>query len=377
MDPKQTEGQGSTVPASQGGFSFSSGQPGSGQPGATQSSTLSTGANVSRTMDDLNVSDRKSATSNSPFAKHHFDKVAPGTGDIIISPSGDVAPSAPKQGINRGRLIQFGLIFGGIALVGLAIFTVVMVVNNPKNNATSNRPTTPTTNTTTTPSNIFFDYVSLLIFGKEGEEVETVWQDYLSNYSSIYAVKEIEKPASDNRTEYFSNLDQIWQSFISKYDGEYSTSPRINDVSLYFGDIANSATLTEAEIYDLLVESDYNLESTNNQINDLMKNNTESYIVGTIIEARSNMYKATASIMVDAKNNGCLSSQNYYNNCNIAEFPSYGSYQAAQAELSIMTQNMRIFQNNALSIISDLCDELIDEDQDDAASNTTANGGTL
>ena len=204
MDPKQTEGQNSGPATPQGGFSFSNGAMPSGTPptNTTTPGTLSTGANVSRTMDDLNVNDRKSATSNSPFAKHHFDKVAPGTGDILIAPSSsNIISSNPtgQKGINRGRLIQFGLIFGGIALVGLVVFTVVMLVNQPKksNNTT---PSTPQV-VTQSAEDIFSEYINLFTRNTEEDaNISTIWQDYIYNYSYNYVMQQMDAPISDART---------------------------------------------------------------------------------------------------------------------------------------------------------------------------------
>lgn len=184
MDPKQTEGQNS----------------GSG--------TLSTGANISRTMDALNVNERKSATSNSPFAKHHFDKVAPGTGDILIDPSaGSIISSAPAEnkGINRGRLIQFGLIFGGIALIALVIFTVVMVINNqPKGNSSSSSSNNSTP-TIVTNSKSFYSYI--LNGDTSGNNIPT---ERASN--KTYALTAALESGGDELSDYFAIADKAFQS---------------------------------------------------------------------------------------------------------------------------------------------------------------------
>lgn len=103
MDPKQTsplgnaqtggqEGQpvqptpaaGGVSDAPQPVFSPASEPKMAGELGAEN---LSTGANVSRTMDNLN-SANQSATGGSVFAKHKFDKVEAGTGDILLPQDG-------------------------------------------------------------------------------------------------------------------------------------------------------------------------------------------------------------------------------------------------------------------------------------------------
>lgn len=59
---------------------------------------LSTGANVSRTMDDLNAENNPTYGSM-PFTKHSFDKIEPGTGDIILGGSDS---NKPKRGLFGG-----------------------------------------------------------------------------------------------------------------------------------------------------------------------------------------------------------------------------------------------------------------------------------
>lgn len=59
---------------------------------------LSTGANVSRTMDSLNAENNPTYGSMS-FTKHNFDKIEPGTGDIILGGSDS---NKPKRGLFGG-----------------------------------------------------------------------------------------------------------------------------------------------------------------------------------------------------------------------------------------------------------------------------------
>ena len=217
MDPKQTEGQNSSGPAMpQGGFTFSSGQVAtpSGSTGVAASSTLSTGANISRTMDDLNVNDRKSATSNSPFAKHHFNKVAPQTGDIIIGQSkGSIISSGPSEPkINRGRLIQFGLIFGGIALVGLVVFTIIMLVNKPK--TTTTKPSTADINY----QDAFNRYANWMIIGEDSSEEIIVPKD-----TSAYYVRKVIN-SSDDKVDYIKTANSYYNDFYNAFNSSSLTS---------------------------------------------------------------------------------------------------------------------------------------------------------
>lgn len=98
MDPKQTvpqggqEGQGAG-PAGNAGFNFSA-------DGSRASNKLSTGANVSRTMDSLN-SEQGATYGGMSFSKHNFDKIEPGTGDIILGASDSNKPKRGLFGLGR------------------------------------------------------------------------------------------------------------------------------------------------------------------------------------------------------------------------------------------------------------------------------------
>ena len=120
MDPKQTAPQGGNSAGGQEGqngatpvFSFTGtsatgasplGGPSAtspNEPGTLGADTLSTGANVSRTMDNLNQQNQP-AHGGLVFAKHRFDKIDPKTGDILLTP--DEEPK--KKGLFAG-------LFGG------------------------------------------------------------------------------------------------------------------------------------------------------------------------------------------------------------------------------------------------------------------------
>ncbi len=362
MDPKQTEGQNSgpgNAPA--GGFSFSS-EPANNT--ANNSGTLSTGANVARAMSDLN-SNRKSATQNSPFAKHQFQKVAPRTGDILIDPSGNIITEEPKKGINRGRLIQFGLIFGGIALVALAIFTVVMVINNkPKD----------TTQTIVEKKADLPEYVSMLAGGdNEIDDIETTWSDYLSNYNSLYAVGLISDEPSEERTDYYERLNQRWNEYISQYDGEYSGDPSLIYVTEYFYDYALSKTLTEGEIYGILVDSNYDTESAKNQMKEQLLNDVNSLSISIIENIRLDYYDSIVDLMKEAKDADCLSEETYFRGCATSKLASYGKHQEAINALNTIPGRVQVLQTNAISTIYNLCEEAFDSSDED--TNNTAKGG--
>lgn len=85
-DPASTSasapGQAPTTPANLAPTSAPSSQP---EPGTLGAQTLSTGADVSRTMDTLNNTPQ-TPSGGLAFKKHTFDKIDPGTGDILLTP---------------------------------------------------------------------------------------------------------------------------------------------------------------------------------------------------------------------------------------------------------------------------------------------------
>ena len=363
MDPKQTEGQNGGSAAPQGGFSFSNGSTPSGTPptNTTAPGTLSTGANVSRTMDDLNVSDRKSATSNSPFAKHHFDKVAPGTGDILINQSsGSIISSgaAEKKGINRGRLIQFGLIFGGIALVALVIFTVVMVINNNNNKPKNDSSSSPVA--TASAEDSLIDYMNSFVNNTDNkEDITSTWKNYFANSSSIYAVEQAESAASSAKTEYLNSLNQKWEDFMSKYSGQYAKSAQPTYVPIYFYYIALSPELTEQDLYDLYTKNDQNLDEAKKSVSTIMTNPSNNYAVYVAYQTKLELYNTMLDMMNDAKNAGCLSASTTFRSCDYNTLPSYENYQKALAKNNTeIPEIIKVYKDGAISILQIICKEV-------------------
>ncbi len=367
MDPKQTEGQGSGSPAPQGGFSFVSGQmnptPSTSPTPPGAPNTLSTGASISRTMSDLNASDRKSATSNSPFAKHHFNKVAPQTGDILIEPSknGSIISSSTeeKQGINRGRLIQFGLIFGGIALVGLVIFTVVMLINKPKTSTNNTTPNTPQVVTHTTKET-FTEYMSMFVNNSKGStDVTESWESFVYFYPMNYATKQVDAQDSTTRTEYLEALNQKWNDFISSYKGTYAKDASLDNVPFYFYYVALLPNLSEQSLYELYNTNDQKLDESKNAVSELVKNKTSSFALADILNMKKNLYDSTLDVINDAKNVGCLSSSTLFHSCDTSSLPAYAEYQkAANTYNTEFSNRSNSYKKFAFATLVSLCEEI-------------------
>ena len=268
MDPKQTEGQNSgpgNAPA--GGFSFSS-EPANNT--TNNSGTLSTGANVARAMSDLN-SNRKSATQNSPFAKHQFQKVAPRTGDILIDPSGNIITEEPKQGINRGRLIQFGLIFGGVALVALAIFTVVMVINNkPKD-------TKKATPVALSYQEAFNRYANWMISGEDSTEEPANIDEYGPYYYAyaMFGQSDIDyvKTAKDYYNTFYSAFGN---SELASYINLSSTVEASNDNLTFYLSYLENYNFSDDDLLEKYLGAGSELKNELNGIYDVLAEQGDS-----------------------------------------------------------------------------------------------------
>ena len=196
MDPKQTSPLGN---GSVGGQEGQSGNPAGSQPvfgagNATSSGTggsanapkmsgtlgaenLSTGANVSRTMDSLN-SNNQSATGSSVFSKHKFDKVNP-NGDILLPSSGPV--KTERKPINKGLLLNIAVVVGGI----LAIMVVVLAIVLPKGSggnkggSGSGGSSAPIASLDYQPS--FIRYANYVLFGAADNSEQLLEPEYKNN----------------------------------------------------------------------------------------------------------------------------------------------------------------------------------------------------
>lgn len=306
MDPKQTEGQNSgpgNAPA--GGFSFSS-EPANNT--ANNSGTLSTGANVARAMSDLN-SNRKSATQNSPFAKHQFQKVAPRTGDILIDPSGNIITEEPKKSINRGRLIQFGLIFGGIALVALVIFTVVMVINNkPKD-------TKKTTPVALSYQEAFNRYANWMISGED-----STGEPAIPSSTSTYAVSKI-IDEGNNIVDYIATAKSYFDDFlVAFYDSKMTNYQTLSSTVassesnlVFYLEYLKNAQLSDSELLSMYLEDSENMQA---RIEGIYINIAELSAAAEIFAERGmEVAPLLANKYAMLNQNGCIKNDTLNQNC--------------------------------------------------------------
>ncbi|MBP3899269.1 hypothetical protein J6D24_00460 [Candidatus Saccharibacteria bacterium] len=336
MDPKQTEGQNGP-------------------------STLSTGANISRTMDDLNVNDRKSATSNSPFAKHQFNKIAPGTGDIIIGqPNGTIssAPGEKEPKINRGRLIQFGLIFGGIALVALVIFTVVMVIiNNQPKKSSSNQNVV-----SLGYQEAFNRYANWMISGEDSSSVVTI-----PSSSSRYFVSNVletnSKPA-----EFLETAKQYYDEFYGLFNKTDLTShPALaSSVRSSFSNL----TLYLFHLYSQKYTSDdylsYYLEHKDDSANSLKlyygELNAENVSAGEYLENAGVLADAVQNLYSGLEKNGCIKNSTVDETCKnemINALPEMRSaFDNLKSSIDKMQKIANVAINKTINGVKTISDEL-------------------
>lgn len=256
MDPKQTsplggtpvggqEGQnpssasagansGATPVFSSGTDSASAGAPASDQkmPGTLGAESLSTGANVSRTMDSLN-SKNQSETGTSVFSKHKFDRAEP-DGSILIPESkglffrkskggrendttgsmiaarGETADGLDPETRRKRKMIRIAGIAGASFAAILAIVIVVVLVVAPR----PEKPKASTTAPATELSMAFDGYANFILYGEASTEP-------ISEDVSIAKTYEINKMITANTEEskqFFDDAKSNFDAFMTSYD---------------------------------------------------------------------------------------------------------------------------------------------------------------
>lgn len=308
MDPKQKTANGGQEgqaqdPAKNAGFNADSGK-------------LSTGANVSRTMDSLNA-ESGATYGGMTFTKHSFDKIEPGTGDIILNSSESDKPrrgifggagrkkstpsgwdmntaresaasadaSEPTFTTNRSSTAYVPSEFQNPApekkpliskkiLIVLAVVVVLvaggvggyfLVTQNmgKKSNSGSGSQTV----VTTTAKDAYSDLVNYIIFGNEdtssitassGEDIGVY--DYLDNVADItfanllfVSNKNLLSGDEGTREETFNTISSLYEKLDSSYDGDNNIYPIMG----YYLALKNLAT-NEADV-DVLTQEDYTI----------------------------------------------------------------------------------------------------------------------
>ena len=473
MDPKQTpplgnaqtggqEGQPVGAPTSGAAQApvFSTGTDMSAQPAAPQkmagdlgAENLSTGANVSRTMDSLNNTNQ-SATGAPIFAKHKFDKIEYATGDIIVD-NNDAKPKSSFFGFSFGSSKNNGpkvksaaeitrearreakrlrklnakkstgsmvepasaaaqpapapesasaptpaptpaskpqttkrtkLIVGALVAILIIAASILGVVALTSNKSSTKRPAA---SATITAEAAFTDYLSYLFYGDDTPSgdllanFEKTWEAYntgdwlyddegnlIENAKNpIYAEQMLDLSSMNPaRATYFDELNEKWLTFLGVYNGEYQDSPRLEDVALYFNNLAGAGNLFDTDIVSIYLNNKDNITDENNpvlvEIDTRITSESEERATANYVEYLRQRAKAYVNVLAEANAKDCLGDSGIdQEKCNIEEFDSYGDYAQSLIELAYDSREDQEF--NAFMMLEDLYVEIFNIDDED------------
>ena len=226
MDPKQTAPQGGQPGGQEGqnGQAQSTGaNPVFGAAGNLGGNTLSTGANVSQTMDSLN-SGNSFTSGKSLLQRKRVDNVDPVTGDIIISSSPNDKPAGGSKPINKALLIKIGgviLVLGAIALVVGIVMAFVSGGDKKSGNgggsgSSNNIPQTGAVDQS------FARYANWIMNGTDKLKYSATDMAYYDTaaYKSIY----VDRSDVDS---FFVTAKEYYAAFVNDYNNNssYNSSP--------------------------------------------------------------------------------------------------------------------------------------------------------
>lgn len=348
MDPKQTsplggtpvggqEGQnpssasagansGATPVFSSGTDSASAGAPASDQkmPGTLGAESLSTGANVSRTMDSLN-SKNQSETGTSVFSKHKFDRAEP-DGSILIPESkglffrkskggrendttgsmiaarGETADGLDPETRRKRKMMRIGGITGAVLAGILAIVIVVVLVAAP-------RPEKPkaTTPTGITVEQAFEEYANYLLTGDKekgltDEEITNIFASNTTFNQKAYANKSIDS-SEPSDYQYIDNLNNYYNTFYSLYNGEM-TSSQLNYLPAYYYNLARGKKFSEQDVRDRFSEEN-DEEKVRSYIREFVNPDTDRYDASRYLGLKYKYLVDYANVLVEARDKKC------------------------------------------------------------------------
>lgn len=211
MDPKQTAPQGGQPGGQEGqnGQAQSTGaNPVFGAAGNLGGNTLSTGANVSQTMDSLN-SGNSFASGKSLLQRKRVDNVDPVTGDIIISSSPNDKPAGGLKPINKALLIKIGgviLVLGAIALVVGIIFAFVSGGDKKSSNGG--------TSSSLSVDVAFNNYANYMLSGEASSEPV----NSAISISGKYEVYNVLSESAEDLKGFYQSAKTHFDNFITSYD---------------------------------------------------------------------------------------------------------------------------------------------------------------
>ena len=487
MDPKQTPplgnaqtgGQeGQPVPAPTSGAAqapvFSTGTDMSAQPAAPQkmagdlgAENLSTGANVSRTMDSLNNANQ-SATGAPIFAKHKFDKIEYATGDIIVdnndakpkssffgfsfgssknngpkvksaaeitrearreakrlrklnakkstgsmvepasaaaqpAPAPESAPAptpAPTPASKPQTTKRTKLIVGALVAILIIAASILGVVALTSNKSGTKRPAA---SATITAEAAFTDYLSYLFYGDDTPSgdlltnFEKTWEAYntgdwlyddegnlIENAKNpIYAEQMLDLSSMNPaRAAYFDELNEKWLTFLGVYNGRYKDTPRPNDVSLYFYDLAEVGNLTDSDILSIYVQDKGNITDESNpvleKIFSLVKYERGRKAANDYLSVLGDYIFSFLNMLNEAQDGNCYQDSSGFTNCDYQNLSSYQEYfKATNAKNDFEGEIIRKTRNDAYKPLYRIYQEIFGLDDGEVESDTALEGVKL
>lgn len=338
MDPKQTVPQG----GSPGGQEGQNGQPqsstgvnpvatpifsstGASSPtaGKLGSDTLSTGANVSRTIDSLN-SKNQSETSQSIFKRKKFDKVVPVSGDLLIDPT--LNPERKAEQLEHSKtvkLVGISIAVVAILLLGGIIFALIAGGGKPAS--------VPVATSGPTEKETFSDFLSYFFWGDSSDNrtLEQGWEEYDYSTPAIAADVKFNEPASENKTEYFNHLREKYEKFLGLYTGGMSETFTGYVTQYYYG-FALAGNMREEEVFGGYYNNGY--EATMNTINSTVVTNSDDVYVVRLTDEKREYLIALLNLINEASKNNCATAEGFNSSCILTNYPSYGTYESAKAQ---------------------------------------------
>lgn len=200
-------------------------------PGTLGAENLSTGANVSRTMESLN-SKNQSETGTSVFSKHKFDRAEP-DGSILIPESkglffrksrgdkdndvtgsmiaarGESVDGLDPETRRKRRILRIGGIVGGALAVILAVVIVVVLVAAPRRE----KPKASTVAPTTELNIAFNKYANFILYGEAS--AESISEDV--SIAKIYEINKMVSAGTEESKQYFNDAKSNFDAFMTSY----------------------------------------------------------------------------------------------------------------------------------------------------------------
>ena len=368
---------------SSGTDSAPAGTPASDQkmPGTLGAENLSTGANVSRTMDSLN-SKNQSETGTSVFSKHKFDRAEP-DGSILIPESkglffrksrgdkdndvtgsmiaarGESVDGLDPETRRKRRILRIGGIVGGALAVILAVVIVVVLVAAPR----GEKVEAPVA-VGITMEQAFKEYSNYLLTGdkEKGLTDEEAKNAFIAEgvfNDTAYANRIINDPEIDDYIQYVDNLNNLYKTFLDLYKGELSDE-QLRYLPAYYYNVARSKKFSEQDVRNRFTENN-NEEETKKYIREFVNPDIDRYSASRYLGLKYKYLIDYVSVLVEAHDNKCvIDGYGEGQACQIGE--TYNTYAEDKASFEAEKEVLSISASDyATQIFAVLYDDLIDD----------------